>query len=379
MTKAKEKSLIILFLIIIGIPYILWFFLSGFMDSENYEKRELAERPVFDWRRIDEFSIDVENYVNDYLPFRNQMIRFNNVLEYYVFDHSNNENVIIGKDGWLFYKESEESSSMECYKGTNLFTEEQLQQMLDNLLMTRDNLAVRGCEFVLFIPSNKERIYAEYVPDYYGEPAEEYATLQLVEYIREHSDIRVVYPYEAMMEAKAALGGEVLLYHKTDTHWNELGGYVGTSELLKELGIEMSALKDENIRIEQKEDVPGDLADLLNLGDSIDPGKAYTVEGYDMSDVEVVQMDTSMDIVHKNKNKDPRRFFMIRDSFGIAMVNPIASQFNYSYTIPIFHCTEDLIEEQDPDIVVLEVLERYVNRLLTFSYDDNREEQSEGA
>lgn len=370
MTKKKEKILIILFFIIIGLPYIIWFFMADYVDVENYEKRELAKKPVLEWECINEFVADTENYINDYLPFRNQMIRFNNILEYYVFNNSNNNNVIIGKDGWLFYKESEESSSMECYKGTNLFTEEELQQMLNNLIVTRDNLAKKGCEFVLFIPSNKERIYAEYVPDYYGEPAIEYATLQVVDYIKENSDIRVVYPYEIMLEVKESLGEEVLLYHKTDTHWNELGGYVGSAELLKELGIDIPTLEDKNISITEKNDVPGDLADLLNLGESIDSGKTYEVVGYDMSDVEVIKMDTSKEIIHKSKGKDPRRMFLIRDSFGIAMINPIASQFNYSYTMPIFHVTDELIEKQEPDIVVLEVLERYIKRLLTFSYGE---------
>lgn len=369
MTKKKEKILISLFFIIIGFPYIVWFFIADYVDVGNYEKRELAKKPVLEWERINEVSVDVENYVNDYLPFRNQMIRFHNILEYYIFNNSNNDSVIIGKEGWLFYKESEESSSMECYKGTNLFSEDELQQMLDNLIITRDNLAKEGCEFILFIPSNKERIYAEYVPDYYGEPAVEYATLQLVNYVKDNSDIRVVYPYEAMMEAKEALKEDVFLYHKTDTHWNELGGYVGTAELLKELGIDMPALEDKDISIEAKDDVPGDLADLLNLGEYIDCGKTYGVTGHDMSDVEVIKMDTSEEIIHKSKGKDPRRIFLIRDSFGIAMVNPIASQFDYSYTMPIFHVTDELIEEQEPDIVVLEVLERYVNRLLTFRYD----------
>lgn len=371
MTKKKEKIFIILFFIVIGLPYIIWFFMADCLDVENYEKRELAKKPTLEWERINEFASDTENYINDYLPFRNQMIRFNNILEYYIFNNSNNDNVIIGKEGWLFYKESEESNSMECYKGTNLFTQEELQQMLNNLIVTRDNLAKKDCEFVLFIPSNKERIYAEYVPDYYGEPAIEYATLQVVEYIKEHSDIRVVYPYEVMLEVKESLEGEELLYHKTDTHWNELGGYVGSTELLKELGIDIPAVGSKNISIMEKNDVPGDLADLLNLGDSIESGKTYKVAGYNMSKAEVIKMDTSKEIIHKNKGKDPRRIFLIRDSFGIAMVEPIASQFNYSYTMPIFHVTDELIEEQEPDIVVLEVLERYVNRLLTFSYGED--------
>ena len=370
MRKTKEKILISLFFIIIVLPYIIWYFVNDYVDAENYEKRSLAEKPVWAWERVNEFSVSVENYINDYLPFRNQMIRCYNLLEYYIFNNANNENVIIGKDGWLFYKESEEGSSMECYKGTNMFPEHQLQLMLNNLIITRDNLAQKGCEFVLFIPSNKERIYAEYVPDYYGEPAAKYATLQLVEYIRENSDIRVVYPYEAMMEAKKYLGESALLYHKTDTHWNELGGYIGATELLKELGIHMPTLSEQAILVKEEDDVPGDLADLLNMGSAINPGITYTVSGYDMTNLEVIKMNTSMEIIHQNKNKDPRRVFLIRDSFGVAMVNPLASQFNYSYTMPIFHVTDELIDEQKPDVVVLEVLERYVFRLMSFQYGE---------
>lgn len=97
--------------------------------------------------------------------------------------------------------------------------------------------------------------------------------------MREHTGIRVVYPYDEMMEAKRSINNR-LLYYKTDTHWNELRTYIGTSGLLKELGIQIPELHSKEILIEETNDTPGDLANILNLGKFVDAGIKYSITEY---------------------------------------------------------------------------------------------------
>ena len=65
--------------------------------------------------------------------------------------------------------------------------------------------------------------------------------------MRENTDLRVVYPYEELIESKDKLDNNI--YYLTDTHWNFVGGYIGSVELLKELGIDMPSVDDDAISI----------------------------------------------------------------------------------------------------------------------------------
>lgn len=365
----KEYIVILLFCIMIGSPYLIWTFASKYVDIENYENRELAKKPEIKWENRYSYSTEMENYVNDYLPFRNQMIRLNSAIRYYIFHSSADDRVLPGKDGWLFYSNVKDNDPIGNYKGENLFTDEELELIAQNMITTRDNLAAEGCEFVLFIAPNKERVYSEKMPDYLGEPAEMYAALQVVEYLRDNTDIRVVYPYEELIAAKEKIEENIILYYKTDTHWNSLGAYIGTVELMKELGVEMPDILSEEIKIE-KTYVLGDLADMLNLSGMIDLGKAYAASGYDTHEMENIKWDFLGEVSYQCKNADPRKLFIYRDSFCSAMAEIIGSQFNESYMLHYQAYTDsDIVREQKPDIFVYEVVERGIKKLKYFVYE----------
>ena len=221
-------------------------------------------------------------------------------------------------------------------------------------------------EFIIFIPPNKERVYSEYMPDYYGEPAEMYPVRQIVEYLRAHTDVKVVYPYLALMDAKAALGSDINLYYKTDTHWNELGAYIGTRELLRALGIELAALDAPGITIEKSKVAAGDLADMLNLGAFLDHDYQYSVSGVDLHDV---KERSAVGYSFTSVGADKRTLVMVRDSYIHAMRYYIGSQFSISDLIQWDDFDYETVRERNADIVVLETVERFAPpRLKNFQY-----------
>lgn len=368
--KKTAYVVIILFLLLTGTAYLVWPLASRFVDTENYEKRELAVKPDFQIAAINDYPEQFESWLNDHLPFRNQLIRLNCALDYFVFRTSTSDRVAIGSNGWLFYTDLADGDPLSCYKGTNLLTEEQLEQIADNMITTRDNLAKENTEFVIFIAPNKERVYDEHMPKYYGAPAEEYAVRQIYDYLKEHTDIRIVYPIEEMKNAEQKLGEERLMYHKTDTHWNELGAYIGGRELLAELGIDMPAYDSPEISVTEMEDTPGDMADILNLSNLIDPGMTYAPTGYDAHDYVNDMWEFDTEVRYHAQGADPRTIFVRRDSFGSAMANLIGSQFDRSVMIHSNSYTNDYVEQEDPDVFVYECVERYAaTGLLDFRYE----------
>lgn len=307
-----------------------------------------------------------KGYKTDNIPFKNQLIAINNSIDYFVFQKASNERVILGEDQWLFYDCKDDGDPIGSYQGTNLFTEADLLAIKNNCIAQRDFLASQGKEFVIFIVPNKERIYCEYLPDRYGKPADRYRTMQVVEYLWENTDLRVVYPYEELMETKRVL--EENIYYKTDSHWNEIGGYVGARALLEELGIEMPEITEKQMKISGEKNRQGDLAKVLGLSKILQPFEVeYEVEGYDTHDVRTIQWDLKDKLCYRADGADPRKIYVFRDSFATAIADYVGSQFQESCLKYKLAYTYEDFREEDPDIFVVETVERYIEELSRFS------------
>ena len=163
MTKKKAAAWIIAFALLVIGPGIIYHFAEPYINTENTENRQLAEKPVLSRDNLQTFASEYNSYYNDHLAFRSQMIEANSVLSMNVFRDSSSSSVVLGKNNWLFFTDE---GSIEDYKGTNLYTREQLELIKDNILSTKAYLEARGIEFILMIPSNKEEIYSDNLPDY---------------------------------------------------------------------------------------------------------------------------------------------------------------------------------------------------------------------
>ena len=382
MTKTKAAAWLICFALFLLVPTAVYPLVKPMLNTENTENRQLAEKPSLGmdsfqaWRdghlTFEESFLEVKSslkaypslynsYYNDHLPFRSELIEKNSLINMKVFGDSSSESVVLGKDNWLFFTNEE---SIEDYKGTNLYTEEEMNIILDNVLATKNYLEAKGIEYVLFIPSNKEDIYSEYLPDYIEKKGELTRAQQVVNCLTE-AGVRVVYPREALKQYSEQYD----LYWHYDTHWNNLGGYIGARELLAELGVEVPA--PEELSIIQSDFSGYDLAGMLNLKnyyqEKMPSDINYDVYGYPFNNMSVINVQDATELVYQSEAPDQRRFFMVRDSFGGATAPVISSSFGYTY-MPHWngYFQQSMIDEQQPDIFVYEVVERRLDILLTF-------------
>ena len=142
MSKIKEVIFLCVFLIIIGTPYLSWEIFEEFFQTENTENRVMSELPQFSVENIEKFPAEFENYINDNLPYRSSMIRIHNYhILSKMFNVSSDERVIIGRGGWLFYNALTDGDTIKAYTGRNLFTEEELQLIANNIEETQKNLS----------------------------------------------------------------------------------------------------------------------------------------------------------------------------------------------------------------------------------------------
>ena len=387
MTKKRAVAWLICFALVILAPLPVYRLAGERLDVENTENRQMAQRPSFGkasvqayldgnlafrdcvrevWNNLKAYPGLYTSYYNDHLPFRSQLIELGSLASVNLFKDAAADTVMLGKKDWLFYTDEE---SVEDYKGTNLYSEQELEQIRDNMVSTRDYLDARGIEFVLMIPSNKETIYSEYLPDYVKKRGETTRAQQVVDCLQE-AGIRICYPQEELM----AYQDQFDLYWHYDTHWNSLGAYIGARALLKELGISIPEV--EELSIEQDAFSPYDLAGMMNLKGYYEKNRpadvSYNVSGYPENGRVSLKLEDATELIYQSQAPDGRRLFLVRDSFAWGMASVLASQFSYTYMPHWNGCFEpSMIEREQPDIFVFELVERRLNYLLSFRLSED--------
>ncbi len=355
---------LLFFAFILGLP-VLYCLLGPFLDTENYENRSMTAFPAPDLNKLDQYPSQFEAFFNDALPFRNYFVRANSAISYYGFHESVNKDVILGNEDWLFYT-GDVGASRRMYLGQKKYSKKELKKIADHLTRTEKYLADRGCEFILAVAPNKDRLYQEYMPPYYGS-YQRCSTDQLADYLEKKTDIKVLWLEDALEEYKNRYPDE-LLYYKTDTHWNLLGGYIGARAILGELGIDIP----DAAFIEKKtfSGSPADLAGLLNLKRELAGADiSYSLEAYPPASMEILE-EGEVFYRYKNSGKDSRKLMLWRDSFADSVRYVIAPEFDESCMVRGTYLTLDIIEQEKPDIFVMLIAERSLDYLKDFLLEE---------
>lgn len=354
MKKKISYVWILLFLMMLIVPNVyevVW----GKEDTKNQEYRERAEKPQLSLEALESFADDYEAYYNDNLPGREAIISANSILDVELLGGTVSDRVVMGYDEWLYLKES-----VEWYKGTALYTEAQLIEIKNRLMKIDAVMKEKGGEFVLFIAPNKETIYPENLPEAI-QRGETNKTEQLIEYLSD-TDIQIVFPKDILSEHK----DWKQLYAKWDTHWNNLGGYMAAYSLVQELDASIPAI--EELDIYEKEFEGQDLARQLNLEGYFGTEADYDFVGYAPYAVNVTRWDNVRNW-YDLPSSDMRKLFFVRDSFGTAMQYFVATPFAETCVTHHNDYTYNMFLEENPDIFVLEFVERNLDELLNEKFD----------
>lgn len=360
----KERRSINILWILIGVslfilPMLCYPFVRRYLDETNYENRYLAEKPVFSLENYSAYSTGYEEYFNDHLPYRNQFVRGMNVLKYQLF-RENIGLVINGREGWFFYAGS---NAINCYKRNSFFEEEYMQGIVENLKALKEETNQSGIQLELLILPNKEEIYDEYMPTYYMKPDGPNRTDILVDYIRQNCDLPVIYPKNEMRMEKDAYQ----LYFKYDTHYNCLGALIAYEQLIDSLGKERSYLSDFEVRKEEMKgrlSGKGDLENMMGFSGRFNYDYEYFVSEYPLlTDWEATEY-TNDDSVYKES------VLLVGDSFRISLLPYFSKDFRRVKTVDFLACTQEILDECQPDIIILELLERNDEALSYYNWDN---------
>ena len=263
------------------------------------------------------------------------------------------QTVIRGKNDFLFFTDHE---AVEQVSGAAPLDAEELDVWTRTLTNRYEWCRQRGIEVrFLFVPE-KHVAYSDYLPDI--EISENRPVVQILNSLSGPVRETCMYPVDELKAARQARE----LYYKTDTHWNNWGGFLAYDLLMDSLParFDLKKITEDDLKVTQRK-IIGD------LGVRLEPDEE------ERSDVLAHATELPFKRIYDNSvfsrgNTSvfisPRvaapRVVVFRDSF-----------FNYilPHTIPVFSRTVavssldmhyDLVESEKPDLVIFEMIERFV-------------------
>lgn len=346
---------IVLFLAVCSLPGAVM--LAG-VKTANLEKRQLAELPAFAQQgklNLD-FPKQFDSFMSDNFGLRQYYVTAWAALDYYLLGGSPNDSVIAGREGWLFF-----ADEARDYLGRDLLSEVDVSRIVKTLQLEREYLASKGVAFVFTVAPNKSAVYGEYMPARYVKETADSNLNRLSAALR-GSGVE----YADLAAALTARKGVAQLYHKKDSHWNNVGALIGYHAVMDSVSKAAGGFgydTYESSAYTWKRDWSGDLETMLlpalrnfDWQAEYDIPQAFRYSGRPrtMEDMRIAASSDSND----------KRLLMFRDSFANALIPIMSNAFGYACYARNFPYDLTMLESEKPDVVVEEIVERNIPNLL---------------
>jgi hypothetical protein len=372
-TSIENSITALLFVVLICVFGVVtaWRFSIPAGTASSQENRVYAACPHLRLsnKYLGAFAKGFDAFYNDRFAFRYELINFVSLIKYEAFTLSTSDKVLVGNNGWLFFMDGGDE---ETLRRSPLFSQMDLVRWASMLEKRRAWCASRNIKFLFVITPSKSTIYREFVPAQYAYLNPQTRTDQLCKYLKLNSKVEWLDLRAPLLAAKS----KGLLYLKTDTHWNRLGGFIGYQAMMTRLTKWFPQLKPialQDIELEPHKSIEGDLASMIGLGHVlVEPftdmqragGRhwhfAESPTPHALTDYRFVFQPYATET---NAKKGLRCVF-IRDSFLIMPQEFLSEHFQrayYSWT-PAFDFPVQAIEQETPDLLVFEMTERSLCR-----------------
>lgn len=344
MKDVKKINLVFctLFLVILIVPNIVLF-------SSGLDKKA----PRFTLNNPIKSAIFFKNYYKENFGLKSQMIDFYLKFKLNVLDDVPLKNkVITGKDGWYFLG-NEYNQLFNDGFGSYPFSEFELEKIKNSIEHIKETLTSKGIDFHIVVPPNKHRVYSENLPYKIKQKPTRLEVLN--SYLKEEIDFEILDLRDTLITSK----GKELLYYKTNTHWNDLGAFIGYHKTLNTLKLDIPKENISNYTIDYQPIKRGDITEMIHL-----KLKEKAIFFNKKTDSEIIPLKTKHDHLHfKNPNRN-KKLIMHRDSFSNAWIQFFNESFGETIYLRSYNIRFDLIEKEKPDVVVFEIIERELSNVL---------------
>ncbi|MFC4723067.1 hypothetical protein ACFO5O_12095 [Geojedonia litorea] len=323
--------------------------LTNLEDLTKHENRKFKDFPNLDFdspiSSISNFkNYYIENFglkaalVNSYIHLKNNILNEDPIPN----------KVVKGLDGWYFLGNHHNNIISDSF-GNDSFSENELNVICKNIIELNAYFVAKKIKFYLVIPPNKSSIYREQLPYQLTKHATKFTSFK--NSLEDRFGFKIIDLSSEMLSKK----NDSLLYMKTDTHWNDYGAFIGYSKVIDVLNahhLNIPKVSLNTYRINHKF-ISGDITPMIN-NNTLE----RTIVFEKKSNTKINNLSESYKHQRYYNPDGNKKLLMFRDSFANAWTPYFSESFKESVFLTDYIIDYSLIEKENPDVVILEVVER---------------------
>lgn len=376
MKAFKEIPIVLAFSLILILP-MADSFLNFVPIKKVKENRVLRSKPEIDINSLDKFPGLFDKYYSDYFEFRNQYLILNSWLKFQLIGVAPvRKKAIIGEDGWMYSLKMIKN----IYLGKNKVDNDELNEYYKIFNYRKNFLDSINCKYYFVLAPVKLTIYPEYHPISNYVPNQPSLSDQIVELLDSMQGLTLLDLRPVLKQAK----GDIRLFNKTDTHWNDYGSFLAYESIMQTLSKEFPNLLPHKISEYSVDTVKGkgmNMLDMLGIyhpvyenkilckpnsfksQSIIEKKKRYTAP-------KLFSLKNEYEFVYTNDNDSLPKLLMIRDSFARTVIPFLKDHFSESvYIFDGWHhdFNEDIVIQEKPDIFIQFIVESQLESIYKYA------------
>ena len=310
-------------------------------------------------------SFAYRTHFNQAYGLREWAVRIHGRLNHTWLGTSPTGKVLLGKDDWMFLGGR---SYADGYRFLYPFAAAELHQWRDRLLDRYEVCRSIDARYYFTVSPDKATIYPEFWPDSYAKLNPGSCLSQLADFLVDDARISLIDVRQALRDGKA---GD-RLYHKTDSHWNQLGAFIAYRVIIERVRREfpeIEPLRLAEAAAQHESGSAGDLARMIGLRfvlteDRVSPRLASrpepTMKDGSPLDLAVLNIRDGSQRRHTVcRTGEVDRAVVFHDSFGYQLIPYLAYHFKEAH----FMGTGRLFDEKEiralrPSVVIDQLVER---------------------
>jgi alginate O-acetyltransferase complex protein AlgJ len=362
-TFAHRLTVIVYFAIVV-LPVVLLGFDGPWLGKGVFPARQRAEFPA----RMGPWAFQqIDKWFADRLGLRYPLIYLGTEFHLDAFGRPLDRHIFFGRDNWMFWTDDADRvpSTMTDSRGALRFTPAEIKRIELELLALRDQFAACKIPFAVVVAPNKQSIYREFVMDGDGSSPSRFD--RLLAALSPAARAVIVDTRDTIRPAKAT-HAPIKLYNKTETHWNELGGfyaYVAIMDALRRAmpiaHSELTSIAQYNVSVQPY--AGGDMASFVLFSPWRFPDEDVSLQrktGPRFMPEQQINLNSFI-----ARNPDGRgKLLLIGDSFTHGPVRYMQQHFAEIHRVINTTIAGDLVVRHKPDAVLRLLVERNLEQLL---------------
>jgi hypothetical protein len=212
----------------------------------------IIEKPSFtvnDWFE-GKYQKEQEVYIDQELGFRNFLVRIYNQIHYTFFDQARANNVIVGKENYLY-----DENYIHAYIGTDFIGQKQIDEKIAKLQKISDTLRSQNIDIVVVFAPGKGSFFPEFIPDKYKPSQRTITNHEAYSKELKKSDIHFLDLNTWFISKKGKTNYP--LFPKTGIHWSLYGEALALDTL------------SDYVRVMRKTQLPKMIIDRVETPDTV--------------------------------------------------------------------------------------------------------------